>query len=133
MIAYLILAHDNPYHLRRLVNALSSDSSVFFIHIDKKSSFSDFNLIGGKHILFSSNLTFSDWSAGGPSPALLSDKHLAFFRSNSAFHPDSLYGSGEMLFARKFSDEMEDRVNSLDLIIREKDNLPTTARHSTVN
>lgn len=41
-IAYLILAHDNPSHLRRLVKAITSPSSVCFIHIDKKSNIVDF-------------------------------------------------------------------------------------------
>ncbi|MEB0136926.1 beta-1,6-N-acetylglucosaminyltransferase [Actimicrobium sp. CCC2.4] len=37
-IAYLIAAHNNPIHLKRLIVALSSESVSFFIHIDKKSS-----------------------------------------------------------------------------------------------
>ncbi len=44
-IAYLILAHNNPSHLGRLINALSSDSSMFFVHIDKKSKIRDFKKI----------------------------------------------------------------------------------------
>lgn len=42
-IAYLILAHDTPNHLRRLVNALQHQGDRFFIHIDKKS---DIRLFG---------------------------------------------------------------------------------------
>src|SRR6185503_994878 len=41
-IAYLILAHNTPRHLSRLVAALSSESSDFFIHIDRKSNADDF-------------------------------------------------------------------------------------------
>jgi hypothetical protein len=33
-IAYLILAHNNYNHLKRLVNALNDSNIVFFIHID---------------------------------------------------------------------------------------------------
>ena len=33
-IAYLILAHNNYNHLKKLVNALNDGNGVFFIHID---------------------------------------------------------------------------------------------------
>jgi hypothetical protein len=36
-IAYLILAHNTPDHLSRLLEALDCENSRFFIHIDKKS------------------------------------------------------------------------------------------------
>jgi hypothetical protein len=42
-IAYLIMAHNQPYHLQRLVNALSTNYSSFLIHVDKKSDLSIFN------------------------------------------------------------------------------------------
>ena len=35
-IAYLILAHKNPRHLQRLINALQYDNTAFFIHVDAK-------------------------------------------------------------------------------------------------
>jgi hypothetical protein len=52
MIAYLILAHNTPNQLRRLVTALSSGSSSFFIHLDRKSNFDDFSMIIGDNISF---------------------------------------------------------------------------------
>lgn len=52
-IAYLIMAHDNPLHLNRLVNSLSSDSCEFFIHIDKKSDFKKFSDLKQSNIHFS--------------------------------------------------------------------------------
>jgi hypothetical protein len=36
-IAYLILAHNNYGHLKRLLNALNDSNVVFFIHINKRS------------------------------------------------------------------------------------------------
>ncbi len=51
-IAYLILAHNNPKHLQRLVTALSSDSAGFFIHLDKKSNVANFSSIVGDNIHF---------------------------------------------------------------------------------
>ncbi|KAF3981320.1 MAG: beta-1,6-N-acetylglucosaminyltransferase [Methylococcales symbiont of Hymedesmia sp. n. MRB-2018] len=41
-IAYLILAHNTPNHLQRLIKALSSDSCEFFIHLDKKYNNKEF-------------------------------------------------------------------------------------------
>jgi hypothetical protein len=41
-ITYLILAHNTPNHLTRLVRALDSPNVDFFIHIDRKSDISRF-------------------------------------------------------------------------------------------
>jgi Core-2/I-Branching enzyme len=51
-IAYLILAHNNPKHLQRLIKSLSSDSSFFFVHIDRKSIDEDFTFINNNKIKF---------------------------------------------------------------------------------
>jgi hypothetical protein len=60
------------------------------------------------------NLTYTDWSDGGASPAFISEKHLAFFENNSAFVPDIAYGNGQMLFARKFSDNSSALLDRFD-------------------
>lgn len=41
-IAYLILAHNTPNHLPRLVRALDSPNAVFLIHVDSRSDISRF-------------------------------------------------------------------------------------------
>ena len=41
-IAYLILAHNTPNHLSRLVRALDSPNAAFFIHVDRKADISQF-------------------------------------------------------------------------------------------
>lgn len=41
-IAYLILAHNNPRHLERMIAALRCDNSRFFVHIDGKSDIANF-------------------------------------------------------------------------------------------
>jgi hypothetical protein len=69
----------------------------------------------------SRNLTFADWSAGGRSPALLSSEHVDRLASATTFGPQDVYGDGEILFARKFSDENQDVVASLARSIRERD------------
>jgi hypothetical protein len=51
-IAYLILAHNTPNHLQRLITALATPSSSFFIHLDAKSDANDFRHIKGDNILF---------------------------------------------------------------------------------
>lgn len=52
-IVYLILAHNTPSHLKRLVSALLCPESSFFIHVDKKADISEFNQIKGENIFFS--------------------------------------------------------------------------------
>jgi hypothetical protein len=52
-IAYLILAHTAPSHLRRLVGALDSVNAAFFIHVDRKSDAEVFHrVICGENIRF---------------------------------------------------------------------------------
>lgn len=41
-IAYLILAHGNPDHLRRLIDALTTGTSRFFVHVDRKADLARF-------------------------------------------------------------------------------------------
>lgn len=72
------------------------------------------------------NLTYTDWSAGGARPAYINEGHLAFFRLRSTSAPDDLYRKDEMLFARKFSDELVSVVESLSQIIKEKDSQSIT-------
>jgi hypothetical protein len=52
-IAYLILAHNTPNHLSRLVRALDSPNAAFFIHVDRKSDISPF-----RRRLSQRNITF---------------------------------------------------------------------------
>jgi hypothetical protein len=58
------------------------------------------------------NITYTDWSAGGRSPANLSEKHIPILQA----HPsaDDVYGAGQLLFARKFTDDSGDLVAVLD-------------------
>lgn len=47
-IAFLILAHNDAVHLSRLVNVLKTEASDIYLHIDKKSDMSEFELLGDK-------------------------------------------------------------------------------------
>lgn len=49
-IAYLILAHNNFEHLKRLIDALNDDNCFFYIHIDKKSTL-PLNLDGYENLI----------------------------------------------------------------------------------
>lgn len=41
-INYLILAHQNPAHLGRLIQKLQTDNTYFYVYIDKKSDLKPF-------------------------------------------------------------------------------------------
>jgi hypothetical protein len=49
-IAYLILAHNNPEHLERLIDRLSAPGAAFFVHIDAKSSMGPFKALESKAV-----------------------------------------------------------------------------------
>ena len=68
-----------------------------------------------------SNLTYTDWSAGGLHPADLTEKHLALFGTMVPFVANDTDGIGEKLFARKFSDGSDDLVTQLEHQIKEKE------------
>ncbi len=73
------------------------------------------------------NLTYADWSARGRSPEWIQRKHLEFFRSTTRFPEDDPYGPGEILFARKFSEDADDLIRELDHIIAEREALEAKA------
>lgn len=73
------------------------------------------------------NLTYTDWSAGGASPANIGAAHLAFFESTTRFG-DGAYGDGPIIFARKFGDgdgallqELDARMHRLEGRMRQLD------------
>lgn len=80
-------------------------------------------IIGNSHLSskVSRNLTYADWSKGGASPLNISEAHLNFFRTTTLFPSSDVFGSGEMLFARKFQDNSEDIIMKLDKQIKEFD------------
>jgi hypothetical protein len=58
-IAYLILAHHQPFHLARLIKALSCDGAYFLVHVDLKTDISPFKVLvpASKNIIFLENAT----------------------------------------------------------------------------
>jgi hypothetical protein len=51
-IAYLILAHQNPGLLGRLIGRLTSPNADFFVHVDKKSDITPFASIAERPNVF---------------------------------------------------------------------------------
>lgn len=64
--AFLIQAHEDPHHLKELVESLSSEQSSFFIHIDAKANLQDFKLLlSGLEVHFIEgrvNVRWGGWS-----------------------------------------------------------------------
>jgi hypothetical protein len=67
------------------------------------------------------SLTYADWSGGGSHPADITEEHLEFLTATASITLDDVYGKGEVLFARKFSDEAEEIVLRLDQLIGDKE------------
>lgn len=62
-IAYLILAHDDPQKLKRLIMSLQTRNAYFFIHIDKKVELSPFQSYCSemKNVRFIKNRVKVNW------------------------------------------------------------------------
>jgi hypothetical protein len=67
------------------------------------------------------NLVYEDWSARAGHPAPIAPSHIKLFESNPRVTLDDVYGIGEALFARKFSDENLDLLLRIDEMIEEKE------------
>ncbi len=60
-------------------------------------------------------LTYADWcGSSGRSPPLITQKHVAAFKSGPTFTLDDRYRPGDVLFARKFCDASGPLVAELD-------------------
>lgn len=63
-VCYLILCHNNPAHVKKMVDFLSADDAFFAIHVDKKSK-EDFSCIGeSEHVRFVENRVPTTWGGG---------------------------------------------------------------------
>ena len=60
------------------------------------------------------NLVYEDWSSRGSHPAMIDEQHIAFFRDRQKVIISDVYGFGEVLFARKFSDDNWDMVRRIE-------------------
>jgi len=67
------------------------------------------------------SLTYADWSNGPNHPAMISEKHLALFENRAWVWTEDIWGSGEALFARKFSRGNLELLDRIDQIAMQKD------------
>jgi Core-2/I-Branching enzyme len=63
------------------------------------------------------NLVYEDWSAGGARPAMIGEKHIAYFEAQQRVCINDAFGSGEVLFARKYCDENLGALGRIDAMI----------------
>ncbi len=102
-VAYILqFVQDRPRVVNFFKNTLIPDEA-FFQTILGNSPFKP---------RITGNLTYTDWTAGGSSPSIISEKHLELFASPS-FSADDSFGPREVLFARKFPDDSERLVSTL--------------------
>jgi hypothetical protein len=70
------------------------------------------------------NLVFEDWFRCNGHPAMINEKHLLLFHSEDKVSVPDLHGTGEYLFARKFSDESLSLTEKIDEMIKRKEGFP---------
>jgi hypothetical protein len=77
------------------------------------------------------NLLFEEWPQEGTRhhPNLLTAEHVDYFESHDAIPARDLHGPGEMLFARKFSDDNLALVGRVAAMIARKENPPQPQAH----
>jgi hypothetical protein len=69
------------------------------------------------------HLVYEDWPKGGACdrPKMITSRHVDLFESQGEVSAPDLHGPGEMLFARKFSDDDLRVVERVEEMIRKKD------------
>jgi len=64
------------------------------------------------------SLLYEDWRIPGGHPAMITGQHVAFFEAQEIVCVNDFYGRGELLFARKFSDQTLNLIDRVDEMIR---------------
>jgi hypothetical protein len=70
---------------------------------------------------FHRNFVYADWSAKAAHPAMINEEHIKFFAAQEKVWVEDEWDSGEMLFARKFSDDRPDLLQQMDEMIEQKE------------
>lgn len=102
---------ENPSVCKYFERTLTSDETFFHTILG--------NSIFGQKVQRS--LMYDDWSAGSPHPATIDGSHLALFAAQEKVTLDDAFGPGELLFARKFSDDSQELVRRIDELREWKD------------
>jgi hypothetical protein len=101
----------NPRFVKFFENVFAADES-FFHTILANSPFQS---------RIRRNLVYEDWSAEGAHPAMIGERHVAFFQQRNEVRVHDVYGEGETLFARKFSDANLGLVRQIETMIERKE------------
>lgn len=110
--AYLLkFTAQNPHVEQYFQNTESSDE-MFFHTILGNSRFRD---------RARRALLYRDYPPNLHHPGLLAENHVQFFESQERVWIEDEWGSGEMLFARKFSDQTLSVIDRIDEMIRRKE------------
>ena len=108
---YILEFVERNQHIQEFFETVFAPEELFFHTILGNSVFSP---------RIRRNLVYEDWSARGAHPAMISDRHLALFEAQNRFCLNDVYGSGELLFARKFSDDSLNLLQRIDDMIARK-------------
>ncbi len=71
------------------------------------------------------NLVYEDWSVRGAHPGMITDAQVRLFEAQEKVCVEDMYGSGEVLLARKFSDDDLGLVERIDEMRRRKEERST--------
>lgn len=108
---YILEFVDRNPHVGKYFRGVFAPEETFFHTILGNSAFQS---------RIRRNLIYEDWSARGAHPAMINEKHLAAFEGQEKVCLSDVYGSGELLFARKFSDESMALLKRMDEMISSK-------------
>ncbi len=75
------------------------------------------------------HLVYEDWRLPAAHPEMINARHLEYFESQNEVSPRDANGPGELLFARKFSDEGLHLAERIVVMINKKENLPQPDVH----
>lgn len=99
----LSFVETNPKIVKFFQNTLTPDE-IFFQTIIGNSKFRE---------KVAKNLTFTQWQ-GVEHPEFINMEQLETLNKMDKIEEENIYGSGELLFARKFKDESSELTNFID-------------------
>jgi hypothetical protein len=96
----------NPHVTEYFQDTFAPDESFFH------------TILGNSHFAsrIRRGLYYTEWT-GGAHPLIIGDRHIALFEAQERIILTDMYGTGEVLFARKFSDENLDLLQRVDKLI----------------
>jgi hypothetical protein len=120
----LRFAESNPHVEKYFRNTFTSDEMFFH------------TILGNSPIRsrVRRSLVYADWPVSGSAPgfvpgahpAMLTSDHIRFFETKEKIWVEDEWGPGEMLFARKFSDDSVDLLQRIDEMIERKEECRTS-------